>query len=164
MNLYLWCSAKRLISASSPAEGPSRGMPSSQPAAVLPDSQHSGSSLQTFCATNFLSSPWVLALTAIQNHLQWREQSTNPHQSQAILGVSDTPLESPARPHYRLPRLQVFSCSSLALAVTVSSLFCFSEIQSILQANSSIEKSFSFNCRGLCIFFTSLHCAKIFLG
>lgn len=55
MNLYLWCSAKRLISASSPAEGPSRGMPSSQPAAVLPDSQHSGSSLQTFCATSTCS-------------------------------------------------------------------------------------------------------------
>lgn len=66
------------------------------------------------------------------------EQSTQ-HQLLAILSVSDTPLESPARPHYRLPRLQVFSCSSLELAVTVSSLFCFSKIQSILQANSSMK-------------------------
>ena len=66
------------------------------------------------------------------------EQSTR-HQLLAILRVSDTPLESPARLHYQLPRLQVFSCSSLELAVTVSSLFCFNKIQSILQTNSSMK-------------------------
>lgn len=123
------------------------GMPSSQLERVLPNSQQSESSLQTFCATNFLWSPWVFC-----PHSSSESPAVASHHQTPIMRVLKA-LDPPPRKSDK--KMLQHRWSHMCLYGALALLFFI--VSSLLFQQSPNKYSYKhlFSIVGLCKFFAS---------